>query len=378
MVFRVETWLMGLAILASLSIFWSIDWRVSLYRSVHLWIGLGVFFAMRDFPNAGRWFASGCIAALILQSGIGIWEFINQTTILTLPLSLDWPGVLFPVTKGASVVETADGVRWLRAYGTLPHPNLLGGFIFTMLSAPVLILLTRKTHLVATLSVIIMAVILLAITFSRSAWLGVGILFGILVLNRKSFMKIRFRMLFFVIIGIFILISLSLSPLVFPRLGVSETDTEQVSIFTRHWLVERTWELIQERPVFGTGIGTYPIALSKHVEPHFGIEPVHNVLLLAVEELGIFGVVCIFFIGITITTKILFDLHLFPSFRKNEPNGVLITPKPNVVVFSGTLIGILVICGFDHYFWTLAPGRLMFFTVLGIWARDGIQNEYRH
>ena len=28
-----------------------------------------------------------------------------------------------------AVVETAGGARWLRSYGSVPHPNVLGGLL---------------------------------------------------------------------------------------------------------------------------------------------------------------------------------------------------------------------------------------------------------
>jgi hypothetical protein len=40
-----------------------------------------------------------------------------------------------PVFQGGTSVVEAGGGRWLRAYGTLSHPNILGAFMVVSMSA---------------------------------------------------------------------------------------------------------------------------------------------------------------------------------------------------------------------------------------------------
>ncbi|MBI5715895.1 MAG: hypothetical protein HZC38_21050, partial [Chloroflexi bacterium] len=131
-----DTWLLGICTLAILSITWSLDWRISLHISLHLWLVFGLYLSLRDTPQAWRWFSFGCCAALAIQTAIAIAQFSFQSTSFTMDLGLEWPGDLTPQISGASVVQLADGARWLRAYGTLPHPNILGGFALVFIAAP--------------------------------------------------------------------------------------------------------------------------------------------------------------------------------------------------------------------------------------------------
>ena len=41
--------------------------------------------------------------------------------------------------------------------------------------------------------------------------------------------------------------------------------------------------------------------------------------------------------------------------------------KPNVIVVGALLAGMGTISLFDHYLWSLAPGRMMLGIILGLW-----------
>lgn len=51
------------------------------------------------------------------------------------------------------------------------------------------------------------------------------------------------------------------------------------------------------------------------------------------------------------------------------------TSKPNIILLGALLVGMGTIALFDHYFWSLAPGRMMLGLALGLWqgqiAKDG-------
>ena len=74
-------------------------------------------------------------------------------------------GLLDPSTRGASVVELPDGLRILRPYGTLPHPNILGGFAFVSLLGPASLFLNNRKPGYLALLLFIPGIALLAITF---------------------------------------------------------------------------------------------------------------------------------------------------------------------------------------------------------------------
>jgi hypothetical protein len=51
------------------------------------------------------------------------------------------------------------------------------------------------------------------------------------------------------------------------------------------------------------------------------------------------------------------------------------TQTPNAILAGATLTGLGVISLFDHYLWTLAPGRLMLGLVIGLFLGQGINHD---
>jgi hypothetical protein len=49
--------------------------------------------------------------------------------------------------------------------------------------------------------------------------------------------------------------------------------------------------------------------------------------------------------------------------------------NPNAILAGATLTGLGVVSLFDHYLWTLAPGRLMLGLVIGLFLGQGISHE---
>ena len=73
-------------------------------------------------------------------------------------------------------------------------------------------------------------------------------------------------------------------------------------------------------------------------------QPVHNIYLLIASETGLIGL-------------ILFLVFIFQLFRKIIGQEYFLL----LIVFSFLFIGL-----FDHFFWTLQQGQLMFWLTLGI------------
>jgi O-antigen ligase len=292
----------------------------------------------------------GLCGALSIQLIMGFIGYAQQSTAFLDALNMKWPGTLDPSMRGASVVQLANGLRILRAYGTLPHPNILGGLVFVTLLGPISIFLTHKRPNYPALILFCFGIILLGLTFSRSAWLALVAFTGILILKSKYF---EVKKLFLLIASVALTIVLTLHPLrdlVFTRIGNSAVATEQNSIVGRVWYTQQALAMIQKHPITGVGIGSFVVELSKTAVEGVLVEPVHNIFLLATAELGIVGLLLIVSLFISITLNI---------FKARSPQAILA---------SATLTGLGVISLFDHYLWTLAPGRIMLGLVLGLWA----------
>jgi O-antigen ligase len=233
----------------------------------------------------------------------------------------------------------------------------LGGFALVFLAAPMNFFLNHFKQKVIALMLFTLAIILIALTFSRSAWLGLGAFALTILFHFRRFERKRL-----VTLGItsalgFFILAIPLRQLFFTRVADDQTQTEQVSTYTRLWLIERTWEIIQGRPMLGVGVGNYSLALSQHVADFYDIEPVHNTPLLIMSELGIGGAMLMIGLAAALVKMVM------PS------------RNPVAIILLGALVALATISFFDHYLWTLAPGQMLFAAILGLRASQLPQPE---
>jgi O-antigen ligase len=283
-------------------------------------------------------------------------EFIHQSTTFLAPLHLTWPGPLDPSIRGAIIVELPDGESFLRAYGTLPHPNILGGFTFVFLLGSIAFFMRKEKPNNLALLLLSPGIALLALTFSRSAWLALIVFSVILIWKSKSFDRSRLVILLAVIGLSFIITLFPYRQLVQARTISTTSHSEEFSFIGRAWLNGEAIKMIREYPLTGVGIGSFIIELSKRAGEGYVIEPAHNILLLAGAELGIPGLLLV------IAFSISFLYHLYK------------TQYPNAILAGATLTGLGVISLFDHYLWTLAPGRLMLGLVIGLFIGQEVNH----
>src|SRR5258706_6418790 len=339
-----------LCLLATISIFWSLDWRTSLYISLHFWLIFLLILSLRDWHETWTVAIFGLCAGLSIQLITGFIGYAQQSTAFLDTLNMKWPGILDPSIRGVSVVQLANGLRILRAYGTLPHPNILGGFAFLTLLGPVSLFLANKKPNYPAVILLCLGIILIGLTFSRSAWLALVAFMCILVLKSKYFERKKLFLLTSAVALTSILTLYPLKDLVFTRVSNSIIATEQNSILGRVWYTQQAIEMIRKHPITGVGIGSFVIELSKTAIAEAQIEPVHNIFLLVTTELGIIGLLLMIGLFVSIALSI---------YRSESPRAILA---------SATLTGFGIISLFDHYLWTLAPGRMLLGLALGLWA----------
>jgi O-antigen ligase len=115
--------------------------------------------------------------------------------------------------------------------------------------------------------------------------------------------------------------------------------------------------MILAHPLTGVGAGSFILELAKYAVEGAIIEPVHSFFLLVGAELGMVGLLILIALVIRIAVGM---------FRVRTPQAILV---------SATLAGLGVIGLFDHYLWSLAPGRIMLGIALGLWAGQVLQDE---
>lgn len=362
---------------SGVSVFWSADKELAFYWLIKLTEALALFWLILNLNFNLNYFGLSLIAGGLIQAFLGSWQFINQTT-----FSFKWLGLTYHdmAEAGTSVVETSLR-RWLRSYGALPHPNILGGLL---MASEILVIfyylkLYRKLEKIwdnsdATekknkdtkkivwliLSALFVFIIILAgliFSFSRNAWLGFAlsfIIFSLYFLKQKKWFDL-FNLFKLGLIAGLIFASLFL---IYQEPFLSRLTTnqklEKQSFEERTTYLKQSENLREKHWLYGVGIGNYTLAVYNEINNHYSgkfYQPVHNVYLLIWSELGIVGLVLF----------LLFIFYcLFFSLAKKVKNNFLF------LTYLTIFISFLIMMFFDHWLWSSNFGLLFFWLILAL------------
>jgi len=350
----------GLEISVFISFFVAPDKILAAYHYFLILGGLGLFYLIREGINRGA-YEESCLnririiytflISVFFHSVLGIYQFLSQKSFAFKYLGLAKHD---PQVFGTSVVETISG-RWLRAYGGLDHPNILGGVLVValLLSA---FLLARKRIINSQIQIggvlllfcsYFFALAALFFTFSRAAWLAFIIGFVVLLLSvlkqeDRWVLKRLLALIFFSLI-LFFLAFLPYRELIMTRFK-AEIRLEQTSITERTDFTYEAIEIIKKNTLLGIGAGNY--VKQKELVKTSAIpyeQPVHNAFLLIFAESGIFA-----FLSLA-----LFLIFLTKNGRRQN--------------FSlAIIVALFILMLLDHWLISLPFGVLFFFLILGV------------
>jgi len=302
--------------------------------------------------------------AACLQAVLGIWQVITHRV-----FESKWLGMALQKSTsltGESVIEYGSE-RLLRAYGSLPHPNILAGFLVVAFALLIyLVLKNDKTYqrwfLFSAFTLLTTGVFL---TFSRSAWLVfvLAICFLFFVFTSKSTYETKRLSK---ALGAWVLLLLIVLTAVFwqpvKTRVVGESRLEQVSNTERVSSLQNSYYMARNSWPQGIGLGNYTHELrrlDRSKKLIYEYQPVHNVYMLIATELGVFGA------GAMLLLLMYFVARLVAS-KEDQFTG-----HPLPLLIMGSAMGcVYILMLFDHYFFTSAFGIYLWFLVMGLFIKN--------
>jgi hypothetical protein len=343
-----------------ISFFFASDKLLATYHFILLIAGLALFYILREGFSKSTYQDSifnrkraiyAFLASIFFHASLGIYQFLTQSSFANKYFGLAKHD---PQVLGTSVIETTSG-RWLRAYGGLDHPNILGGVLVFALLLTVFLLARKKVinsriqayGLLILFVSYFVSLLALFFTFSRAAWLaflvGLAVLFFSIFKREDKWVLGRFLALVFFSSLLFLLAFLPYKDLVLTRFQV-ESRLEIISTTERVEQMQTAGSVVKKSPIFGIGAGNYV----KHLEDSLlnvseYPQPVHNSFLLLLAETGFLSLFALLF----------FFFFLLRDGRRESFS-------------SAIIISLLVLMIFEHWFFSLPFGILFFFFILGI------------
>ncbi|OGH92801.1 MAG: hypothetical protein A2534_02195 [Candidatus Magasanikbacteria bacterium RIFOXYD2_FULL_39_9] len=280
------------------------------------------------------------------QGALAIYQFLTQHVFAS-----KWLGMAAQESYnlGPSVIQFADQ-RWLRAYGSFGSPNSLGIYLAVLFVLGFILYfktqIPRYKILISVGQLFILSGLLLS--FSRGAWLaalvGLASLFIVLFFKQKDFLRDFIKQIVFAL-GVAIFWIIIFYPVFNARFNL-QNRLEATSVSERKGQYSESLSFIKLNPIFGVGPGVYTFALAKKYPDlaSWQLQPIHNIYLLILVEMGIFGMLAIFLSVASIARLIL-------------KNNLIYAPVLTALFASGML---------DHWLASLFTGMVFWWVVLGL------------
>jgi len=368
--------IVSLCLITFISIFLASDKILAIYKFFNLILGAGLLWILIKAEYDYIKLIYSFLAGIFLQAGLGLWQFLTQSTFAN-----KWLGLAqhIPSIGGTSVIETLNGERWLRAYGGLDHPNILGGvmvtgililiwiyiknnFQFSIFNPPAEQAGERAGFKLFKLFIFyftfIIFILTLFFTFSRGAWLAliISLIFIILMfLKIKEYFNLKNLLkLLTIAIVLFLVLIYQYKNLIITRTS-GEARLEIKSTEERVESYKLAYKIIKEHPFFGVGIGNYELSIKKinPQMPSYFYQPVHNTLTLILGEIGIFGLIILIYL------LILYFKFIILNYKDENKNFKLI-------INLSLILAIFILIFFDHWFWSLHFGIIFIFFIMGL------------
>ncbi|HCC23864.1 TPA: hypothetical protein DF272_06850 [Candidatus Falkowbacteria bacterium] len=344
--------LVAMAIFAALTIWYGVNYAISLQKIVWLILGAAMAGVIVMTRIKSELIMKAFLAATTIQAGYALHQFFTQYI-----QPSKWFGVAeqYPKLLGTPVIEI-NGERIMRAFGSLPHPNILGGFLCIGIIFAVAILAKEKQANRRTLLLIMLAMNSLALfmSASRSAILALVIGLGIYYLfSAKKLVGLRpsLNRALMIIFLLAIFFSTANHNFSLARFD-GGNRLEQQSVNDRVTQYQEAGQVIRANWLTGVGPGNYVAALinSTPTKNIWDYQLIHNIYGLLITEFGFL------LIPIGVLMYLLVK-NLGLGWRKLDNEYAL--------ALRIALIQLAVIGLFDHYPYSLYVGIMLASIVMG-------------
>jgi hypothetical protein len=291
------------------------------------------------------------IAQFYLQSSIGgpFWWLGERTFDISTPGIAKTEICNWVITN--LKLEIKNCQLFLRPYSTFSHPNSLAGYL--LIGLILTAYLNKNRPSIIRYSLFPIPIIALVLTFSRTAWLALVVIASIsfflkLFRKQKANMKqdgSRNTLVFLVKSTFWVLVFTSIlfpfSLYIFPY---SLPQNLQIRVDLFH----HAWQLIQNRPLLGFGLGNFIPAVAPYLDFPVSalLQPVHNIFWLILSETGVVGLIL--------------TLLVIKKLLNSRPN--ILSSKDKSLILASILITGMT----DHYWLTLYQNRLLLAITVGL------------
>ncbi|MBI3981156.1 O-antigen ligase family protein [Candidatus Microgenomates bacterium] len=334
-----------------LETFWALNQTLALIKLIKIGeIAFVGYFFSRELGKSLNLKTTAILfgAGIIYESFLTIWQVIRQGSVGGLWW---WLGER-SFTASTPFISQAiiNNELILRPYATLPHPNVLGGYLVVALFL-ILFLYQGFTNrikekenvfLIFLLTLVFLATIL---TLSRVALLVLLLsLFLLWLKNKTKILTLVFTLLLMASFGWYSVIWSRFTSLL---------DVDQQSYLIRLKFNDLALTLFNSHPFFGVGLNNFLLAAKNGLAESSQIvrflQPAHDIYLLIAAETGLLGI-------------LLWGLLFFCAVKKIASE----SKTNNAFNLKIILLGQFLIFGlFDHYLYTLQQGLLLSSFIFG-------------
>lgn len=316
----------------------------------------GVLQAFTKYPLASLWFL-WTVAETVL---FGLWMLTHKTFLKNIWTSITLASAVFfqtalaayqfafqrtlggyfllgePALQAVPSIAKTEVLGQVRIlpYGTLPHPNVLAGFLLVYLLLLFLLRKPGEKKAMAYMRMLSFAAAAIGIVLTQSVTAMLAFLAGVVLFVLQKTKTVHLSASRIVFLGAVASVLVALAVV------LATPFTENASIVRRAQLERIAFRVFLDNPLFGVGLNQF----ATYVETYGGVvsqtqflQPTHNILLLIIAETGIFGCLVLFL------------------FAYSEHKKYRIVLREFFLLFPV----IILISSLDHYAYTLHQGQLL-------------------